>query len=276
MGRQRRRNKTTLVEPTDSDSVEGCKNCRMAQKKGHHQHQKGSIRRQQSLISESKQKDILKFLSDCESEADSAIDTASISSASDNSSLVSDHITSDSDLISNDGDLCCAIALKAPAKVAKVSIAAFEAEEAKLDLEALAEYVTGVPLQKYTARDTCVECVDSYRRALHQHQHDHMRVCGIDDAFSIDLTGLDVELHVEEFSNWTIGNETVQTKEHGYYVSPKGATYYTEIPVDAQHLSLPKQLMVPPSERAMCKHLKSLSSCTTNHLIASIIASDYS
>lgn len=262
---------------TNTDSVEGCENCRLAQKKNQ-QHSRAALRRQQSLISEAKQKDILKYLSDCESEADSAIDTASISSSSDNHSLVSDHhISSDSDLISNDGDPCCStIAIRAPAKVANVSIAAFEAEESRLDIEALAEYVTGVPLQKYTARDTCVECVDSYRRALHQHQHDHMRVCGIDDSFSIDLTGLDVELHVEEFSNWTVGTETVQTKEHGYYVSPKGATYYTDIPMDAQLLSLPKQLMVPPSERAMCKHYFVIS-LRTNHLIIFIlIASDSS
>lgn len=258
MGRRSRRNKAALLLHDEEDSPsEGCENCRLAQKKNGHKH--NSLRRQKLLkMSETKQNDILRYLSDCESEADSAIDTASISSsdnASDNSSLVSDHISSDTDLISNDGD-CRIIAVPKAAKIAEISIAAFEEDEARLDLEALAEYVTGTPLQKFTARDTCIECIESYRRALHQNQHDHMRICGVDDSFSIDITGLDIELRVEEFTNWTIGNETVQTKEHGYYVSPQGATYYTDIPMDAQLLSLPKRLMVPPSERAMCKHFK--------------------
>lgn len=258
MGKQRRRHKVTVPAQTAiaSDTSEGndvCESCRLAQMDGH---QGKYGRKHYPTTKDSKQKDILKFLLlDCESETDSAIDIASVSGSSDNISIAS---ASDSaaDYCSLD-EACRIVSIPKKGKVAEVSIIDVEKEEAKSDLAALAEFVTGIPLQKFTTRDSCKECIESYQRAVHIHQHNQMQMCGVDDFFAVDLSGLDMEVHIEEFTNWSFGSTTIQTKEHGYYVSPQGATYYTDIPMDTKLLSLPRQLMIPPSERSMCKLLSS-------------------
>lgn len=248
MGRQRRRQKLLTIKRTtseDSDVVDVCENCRLVQKDGK-KYQPG----RRHSKHHNKLADSLSFLSstlDCESETDSAIDTASISSSSDNSSIASDSAIE----FGSVDESCRVIAVPRKGKVAEVSIADIEKAEAETDLAALAEFVTGVPFQKFTSKDSCVECIESYQRALHVHQHNQLQMYGIDDSFSVDLTGLDMQVHIEEFTNWSYGNTVVQTKEHGYYVSPQGATYYTDMPVDGKLLSLPRQLMIPPSERAM-------------------------
>lgn len=254
MGKQRRRHKLTT-----SDDGEHCENCRLVQRDS------GKYGKRNSLKG-SKQLDILNFLAlDCESETDSAIDTASISSSSDDVSILS---ASDSATeLSSIDDSCRVVSVPKRSKVAEVSIADIEKEEADLDLVALAEFVSGVSFQKFTTRDSCMECIQSYQRAVHIHEHNHMQMCGIDDSFTIDLTAQDIEVHIEEFSNWSLGNTTVQRKEHGYYVSPQGATYYTDIPMDTKVSYLPRQLMIPPSERSMCKlHSPIISFCISSLL----------
>lgn len=253
MGRSRRRNKTS----SDLDISEVCENCRLVQK-GHEHYSRGVRRQRQARH---KTEHILKFLTTSEysgeSETDSAIDTASVTSFSDNGSIIS---SSESGAELGLEDSMLMVTPKRHSRrsaVAEVSIIALEEEEAQADLLALTDFVTGVPFQKFTSRDSCEECIESYRKVLHQYQHSQMAMCGVDDSFFVDITGLDLELHVEEFTNWSIGSTTVQTKEHGYYVSPEGATYYTDAPLDltldTRLLALPRLLMVPPSERAMCK-----------------------
>ena len=265
MGRRRRHkvkvSEVSLVGPVPSNSEDGdvCENCRLVQKdsKKYSSHR----RQHREVISkrDTKQSDILNFLSlDCESETDSAIDSASSISSADNVSI-SSVFDSAIELGSCSDESCHIVSIPKKGKLAEVSIASIEREEAETDLAALAEFVTGVPFQKFTTRDSCVECIESYQRALHIHSHNQLQMMGVDDSFSIDLTGLDMQVHVEEFTNWTFGNTTVQTKEHGYYVSPQGATYYTDIPMDTKLLSLPRQLMIPPSERTMCKHIISMA-----------------
>jgi len=244
MGRARRRAKSDML------TTNSCEGCRKVQKET-------CLPPSQKCHRNSSSEIYQKSLIDYESETDSAIDTASIISSSDSRSITSSsESTSSLELsLSDDSSIYSSQShSKRSAKKSKtavVSIAELEKQEAELDLQALALYVTGVPFQKFTSKDSCKQCIESYTHALHQHQHNQMRAYGIEDSFSVDLRNLAIDIHVEEFVNWSIGDATFQMKEHGYYVTPNGATYYTDQPMEPA--SLTRHLMIPPSERALCK-----------------------
>lgn len=251
MPRQRRKNKVLVEE----DKTSSCPNCQKQQQRKNfnkgREHFSGMP--EKATLYEYLKKPIRDMeqrkpiVSDSESEVDSAIETESISSES--LSLLSDNLYSSDDLSSrtsspNDSE-----------KTAVVSInSAYTNYENQANMAALAEYYTGVPLQRYTKYDSCDICegeLDAYNEYVYQSYLDQLAE---DNTFYVDISGCDIAVHIEEYSNMSLVNGNFQSKIHNYYVSPQGATYYMDVPLkETRELSLPRSLMIPPSERSGCK-----------------------
>jgi len=238
-GRRRRRMKVRVGEE-DQELLElTCEGCRLLQK---------NVSRHRIAPPTSKDhkvckftRDVLKTVSDSDSE-DSAIESGGFSSET--GSVTSENTTSD----------FYERQATPQRKTAVVSIQTIKDIEEALDLEALAEFVTGTPLQRFTSRQPCPECIHTYSRNLHEQEHYFMRFHGVDDSFYCDLTGKDTELYVEE--HWGLSEPGYK-----YCVSTQGALYYTDTPPETKPISLPRQLMVPPSERQTCKNKNALRVC---------------
>lgn len=221
----------------------------------------------------------LAAISDCESEADSAIETGSVTSSSDSSSLFSDHTCHDelvtlpykSQHSAITGEKCVEISLNS----------IYSEPEYEGELHTLADHLTGLPLQRYTKKDTCELCDRMYQNYydlelqyyLQQQQRSSQNVS------YLDATGLGVDIHVEEYSNMSLIDGEVQTKTHSYSISSEGSIYYTDIPMrETQILSMPKRLMIPPTERDACKMLSysCLCCCTLVHVVGTSPSRDLS
>lgn len=259
MPRQRRKNKVLASEGSVSSSTQtGCPNCQKQQRKIFYKNREffTGLPEKATLYEYLKQPimDIEQkkpSVSDSESEVDSAIETASVSSET--LSLSSD--PSYSDDLSLTGPNC-------REKTAVVSInSAFTNYENQANMSALADYYTGVPLQKFTRHDECYTCeyeIHAYNEYMHQCYVDQLVE---NNMLVVDISGLDIGVHIEEYSEMSLVNGDFQSKIHNYYVSSQGATYYTDIPLkETRELkvlkpeqSLPKQFMIPPSERSVCK-----------------------
>ena len=207
MGRSRRRKPNGSK---DSERGDGCLDCCRAQTQPCSNRQKRSFNiPEKATLYQYIQKPITDVdavahkqlvMSDSESEADSAIETGSVTSLSDNSSLFSEHACHDElgsykSQRSVNGDKCVEVSLNS----------IYTEPEYEDELRALAHHLTGLPLQKYMRRDACELCErvnqnyydleQQYLLELQQQQNAAANVS------YLDASGLDIDIHVEEYSN---------------------------------------------------------------------------